>query len=347
MALRIPRRGHTATRLTDGRILLVGGSQGVDEYLMDVDIFNMTTGQTSQVAPLHRPRSGHSATLLQDGRVLIVGGYALSGDWVEDAEVYDPVANTWTIALPHYAHGVTHTATLLRDGRVLVVGGNVGSGLFTNRVEIFNPQTNAWTEYQPLASERANHTAQLLQDGRVLIAGGQTHEYGIVGADAVLYDPQANIWTPTGPMAKPRIWAQSARLPDGRVLVAGGMTLADMPTNTFTASAEIYDPATNEWSLVGDMSKPRYSHFLVSLLTGQIVAFGGAHGRECCWTASSFVGEIESFDPTTKTWRIVAMLPQPKVDVAATLLSDGCAWLSGGRWSYTTHAADSWLICAR
>lgn len=343
----MPRMGHTTTSLTDGRILLVGGSRAVDEFLTEVDIVSTTTGQTSQAAPLYRPRSGHSATLLHDGRVLVVGGYAFPWGWLDDAVVYDPAANTWAMVPPRHAHGVTHTATLLRDGRVLVVGGNIGSSLFTNRVEIFNPQTNAWTALQPLPGERANHTAQLLQDGRVLIAGGQTDENGLVGGDALLYDPQANTWSATGPMIWPRIWAQSVRLPDGRVLVAGGMTLADMPTNTFTASAEIYDPATNAWSLVGGMSTPRYSHFLVTDPTGQVVVFGGARDWACCWTASSFVREIESFDPIAKTWRIVAMLPQPRADAAATVLSDGCAWLSGGRWSYTTHAADSWVICTR
>ena len=345
--MRVPRMWHTATRLTDGRILLVGGSRGVDDFLTDVDIVDPTTGQTSQAAPLHRPRHAHSATLLQDGRVLVVGGYALPWTWLSDAEVYDPARNIWTVVTPLYPHGVTHTATLLRDGRVLVVGGNIGSSLHTDRVEIFNPQTNSWTVAPSLVAERTNHTAQLLDDGRVLVAGGQTDENGLVGGDAVLYYPQTGTWSTTGPMVKPRIWAQSVRLPDGRVLVAGGMSLVDMPTNTFTASAEIYDPATNDWSPAGEMSTPRYSHFLVALPTGQVVVFGGARDWECCWTASSFVREIESYDPGANTWRTVAVLPLPRAQAAALLLADGCAWLSGGRWSYTTHAADSWRICAR
>ena len=338
---------HTATRLSDGRILLVGGSRAVDEFLADVDIFDPTTGQTSLAAPMHRPRHAHSATLLQDGRVLVVGGYALPWGWLDDAEVYDPVANTWTVVPPFYSHGVTHTATLMQNGRVLVVGGNTGSGRSTERVEIFNPQTNAWTETQPLAGARANHTAQLLENGRVLVAGGQTDDNGLVGGDALLYDPQASTWAVTGPMVKPRIWAQSVRLGDGRVLVAGGMTLEDMPANTLSASAEIYNPATNAWSAALAMAQPRYSHVLVLLPGGQVLALGGARDWECCWTGTSFVREIESYDPVTNAWRVVAELPQPRVQAAASLLIDGCLWLSGGRWSYTTHTADSWLICAR
>jgi phage baseplate assembly protein gpV len=334
---------HTATRLTDGRILLVGGSKAVDDFLADVDIFDPITGQTSRAASLHRPRHAHSATLLPDGRVLVIGGYSLPWQWLDDAEVYDPAADTWTVVSPLHSHGVTHTATVMKDRRVLVVGGNTGSSRFTERVDIFNPQTNTWTEAQSLPGDRANHTAQLLADGRVLVAGGQTNEHGIIG-DALLYDPQANTWTVTGPMISPRIWAQSVRLQDGRVLVAGGMTLEEMPANKLSASAEIFDPATSAWTAAAAMMQPRYSHFLVLLPDGQVLALGGARDWACCWTSSSFVREIERYDPVTDKWRTVGELPQPRADAAATLLSDGRVWLTGGRWSYTTHGADSWLI---
>lgn len=345
--LHTPRMWHTATSLADGRVLLVGGSQAVDDFLTEVDILDPTTGQTSQAAPLHRPRHAHSATLLQDGRVLVVGGYAVPWRWLDDAEVYDPVGNTWTVVPPLYSHGVTHTATVMNDGRVLVVGGNIGNGQFTARVEIFDPQTNVWSEAQPLPAERADHTALLLKNGRVLVAGGQTDANGLAGGDALLYDPQADTWTATAPMVKPRIWAQPALLADGRVLVAGGMTLEDMPANTFSASAEVYDPASNAWSAAGFMAQPRYSHFLFPLPDGQVVAFGGARDGDCCWNGDSFVREIEIYDPTANLWRVVGELPQPRAQAAAAALLDGCIWLSGGRWFYTTHAADSWLICPR
>lgn len=334
---------HTATRLADGRVLVVGGSQAVDDFVADVDIFDPKTGQTTQVAPLYRPRHGHSATLLPDGRMLVIGGYALPWQWLDDAEVYDPAANTWTVVSPRYSHGGNHTATVMKDGRVLVVGGNIGSGRFTDRVEIFDPQTNAWIEARPLPDDRATHTAQLLTDGQVLVAGGQTNEYGIVG-DAILYDPQRNTWAVTGPMVKPRLWAQSVQLGDGRVLVTGGMTLADMPANKLASSAEIYNPASHTWSAAAAMSQLRYSHFLFLLPDGQVLALAGARDWECCWTSSSFVPEIERYNPAANQWDLVGELPQPRAQAAAALLADGRIWLTGGRWSYTTHGSDSWFI---
>ena len=64
VALRFPRMSHTATRLSDGRILVVGGSWASDQFLAEVEIFDPATGQTSLVAPLHTARHDHTATLL-------------------------------------------------------------------------------------------------------------------------------------------------------------------------------------------------------------------------------------------------------------------------------------------
>ncbi len=183
--LQTPRALHTATRLLNGKILIVGGTQASDAHLSSVELFDPIAGTSSPVASLHTPRHGHTATLLPDGRVLVVGGYTLPQQWLADAEVYDPVADTWTVVSPHHSHGVQHTATVMDDGRVLVVGGCIGSGVCTDRVEIFNPPTNTWTDATPLTSDRASQTAHLLLDGRVLIAGGWGASNIPIGGDAL------------------------------------------------------------------------------------------------------------------------------------------------------------------
>jgi N-acetylneuraminic acid mutarotase len=148
-------------------------------------------------------------------------------------------------------------------------------------------------------------------------------------------------------MVEPRIWAQSERLLDGRVLVAGGMTLEDMPTNTFTASVEIYDPASNTWSVTSSLSQPRYTYSLELLPNGQVLAVGGARDWECCWNADSFVPAIEVYNPVTNQWRTVANLPQPRAHAAAVRLPDGRVWLSGGRTDSTFLSDTWWLVDAQ
>lgn len=346
--LQVPRSHHTATRLLDGRILLVGGSQGPDEYLAKVEIFDPVSGLITQVAPLHTPRHDHSATLLPDGRVLVIGGYSLPRQWLDDAEVYDLTTDTWAIIPPKYSHGVTHTATLMRDGRILVVGGCItgGYGSATNRVEIFNPQTNTWSEAKQLEGNRANHTAELLDDGRVLVIGGGGDAGAPAGGDALLYNPQTNIWKATGPMIKPRIWAQSVKLSDGRVLVTGGMTLQDIPVSKISASAEIYDPVSNLWTIAADLSEARYAYNLALLPNGQVLVIGGVGVWESNWTEGSFVREIEVYDPITDRWHIAGELPLPEAFAAISILPDGRLWVTGGKAGQTNALfwLDTWLI---
>jgi N-acetylneuraminic acid mutarotase len=256
---------------------------------------------------------------------------------------------SWAVVPPLYAHGTAHTATLMKDGRVLVVGGCIGSGICTQRVEIFNPYTNAWMEVKPLESDRAEHTAVLLDDGRVLVVGGTKADGGAsAGGDALLYDPQTNTWTATGSMVNPRYLAQSVRLADGRVLVAGGMTLKDKPVQTISTSAEIYDPASNTWTAAADLAQARYAYVLALLPGGQALAIGGARDYDARWSAGSFVGEIEVYDPVAHRWHTAGALPRPGANAAAAFLPDGRLWVTGGQagQSGATFWSDTWLIAA-
>lgn len=334
-ALRVPRFWHTATRLMDGRILLISGSWARDAYLTDVNIFDPATGQTSRAAPINTPQHFHTATLLPDGRVFVIGGGTIGSVPAYNAEVYDPVSDTWTVVQLPNLHGHAPTATLMKNGRVLIVGGNTG----TERVDIFDPKTNAWSEAQPLPSERMFHAAQLLEDGRVLIVGGNPP----AGGDAQVYDPRINTWTATGPMAESGRWlVESIRLSDGRVLVAGGV-LPDPSVPPPSTGVEIYDPASNTWTAAADLAQPRVFYNLVLLPTGQVLAIGGARDWDCCWTSTSFVREIELYDPISDQWRIVGTLPSPRAGSAAVLLPNGSVWVTGGR-NDTTWLSDTWLI---
>ncbi len=80
------RYSHTATRLADGKVLLVGGCTGTD--ICDnpnkfAELFDPASSTFSSIAGMAINRIGHTATLLPDGRVLVTGG---AGD--SSAELY-------------------------------------------------------------------------------------------------------------------------------------------------------------------------------------------------------------------------------------------------------------------
>src|SRR4030095_8076404 len=67
--LNVERRGHSATLLEDGRVLIVGGDNlnGVVSQAEIVD----PVSQTSSLAASITARTDHTATRLSDGRVLV------------------------------------------------------------------------------------------------------------------------------------------------------------------------------------------------------------------------------------------------------------------------------------
>jgi hypothetical protein len=91
------RRGHSATRLESGLILIAGGlgqlANSLDEekLLSFGELFDpedATQSGTIFTRSLNEPRAGHAAALLSNGLVLLVGGAQQS---TTSAELYTPV----------------------------------------------------------------------------------------------------------------------------------------------------------------------------------------------------------------------------------------------------------------
>lgn len=76
------RTGHTATRLDDGRVLVIGGEsvqRGTRSSLTSAELFDFDAGATGRWGPagdMACPRSEHASVLLGEGSVLVVAGDA-------------------------------------------------------------------------------------------------------------------------------------------------------------------------------------------------------------------------------------------------------------------------------
>jgi hypothetical protein len=85
-ALRIPRAGHRAVALPDGRILVSGGTS--QNLVLLSEIYDPSNGLFSLVAPDSHPRTGATATVLTDGSVVLAGG--VNGTEVTALELIQP-----------------------------------------------------------------------------------------------------------------------------------------------------------------------------------------------------------------------------------------------------------------
>lgn len=166
----VPVTGHTATTLTDGKVLIIGGmsfsptdnTAQTAVYLYDPDANTLTQKASMATAHVY-----HSATLLNDGKVLVIGGRASAGSMNGSTavEVYDPTADTWTTKTSLGAGKAYHTATLLANGKVFIAG---GASNFTeqNTTAVYDPTLNTWTAGPNLAAARMYHTATLMDNGK-------------------------------------------------------------------------------------------------------------------------------------------------------------------------------------
>jgi hypothetical protein len=84
------RVSHTATVMSDGRVLIVGGDGETGAALSSFEIYDPSTGTFSLGGPMVVAREGHTATLLSDGRILVAGGFGDSGSYLASAEICQP-----------------------------------------------------------------------------------------------------------------------------------------------------------------------------------------------------------------------------------------------------------------
>jgi HYR domain/Galactose oxidase, central domain len=167
----VPRTGHAATALSDGKILITGGHDSAGNLVAVSEIFDPATGNSTASATLTTARVNHTATLLADGRVLVAGGTGASGA-LSSAEIFDPANPGFqAVSSAMTAARTGHTATLLNNGSVLVAGGEA-----TGTAEIFDPTSQAFTATTGnLTVARSGHSATLFTDDSVLLAGGNVN----------------------------------------------------------------------------------------------------------------------------------------------------------------------------
>ncbi len=176
------RFGHSACRLADGRVLVVGGThwdlrKHESRVLTTAEIYDPALGKFHACAgTLIAARDRPTTTLLPDGNVLVAGGQGINSEPVTFTELYNPSTDRFTrITGASLEPRMAHSAVPLPSGDVLICGGwDAARHGTTGTCIVYHWREKQFTPAPELPF--ATHDLALLAfpSGLVLAAGGKS-----------------------------------------------------------------------------------------------------------------------------------------------------------------------------
>lgn len=275
-------------QLSDGRLLTAGGNKNVAlDGIRKTHIFDYQTNSWSLGQDMNEERWYPSLAALPNDEVFIMAGGPSTH------EVYQTDGSfRQSVTLAHPEHYPFIQAIV--GGKVLYSGPSPsmriidpsGAGSFISYGHINNDST-----YR-------NYASYAMYDvGRVIVSGGAFP----ARQEALLID--ASDGTPSSSVTGSMIYARRQHmltiLPDGRVLATGGLSSSANyvdPQNGVYA-AEVWDPATGQWTEWASMQVSRQYHSITLLLPdGRIMTGGGGVCTECM-NENYLEKNVEYFSP--------------------------------------------------
>lgn len=268
-----PVLGETATRLTDGRILVAGGIRMIAGS-RNSEIVDEVTGAATATGATKATRLGHAAALVAGNRVLLTGGYTNEGfaDASPTAEIWHPATGEFRLLQSRMlGPRAYHTATSLDDGRVLIVGGLTGHRPYIV-AEIFDPATETFTAVPSNEQAvRGLHDSIKLSDGNVLVMGGENESSSEYHRSVLLWSKTSGVFETMPNLLAPRSLVRAVATRLDQVLLFGGATHADPRA---TATAEGFTRTIGSLPLP-PMPVARAWHTVTRLNDGPVLIVGG------------------------------------------------------------------------
>ncbi len=299
----------TVTPFDDGSALVVG------DYMTNgqAQEYSSLTGEWALLGTPLFPRTRHAAVSLPGGKVLLCGGADFRSDQRYDAfavaaEIYDHGSRTFTKTGDMGSNRIQPAAALSCDDRaepfVLVTGGgdkwpdlakdssaaNEDHGAILDSAELYRLSTGKWESVPKMSTARFDHTATCIPGHGVLVVGGRGEKFrrpqngptarGLVTAE--IFDPATRTWRTVASLHAGRFAHAATLLSNGRVLVTGG-TL-DEKGSRYLTSAELYDPESDQWTILPEMAVARTGHAQVLLPNDRVLVAGGTtfdHSGKC------------------------------------------------------------------
>ena len=269
---------HTLTTLTDGRVLVTGGSTSAAAYL-SATYFGTISGNTiTWVDGTVLPQGlyGHTLTLLNDGRILLTGGVNNGGSPQTTTYFGTITGNsiTWVSSNALLVAVNYHRVTLLSDGRVLLTGGYSAGTIFaTSYFGTISGNTITWVAGTALPQATYGHGFIILSDDRVVLVGGYNNSsqyqnntyFGTIAGNAIT-------WVASTAIPVAMLDHTLNILADGRLIIAAGKAASGALATTYFGTI-----SGNTIAWVGGTALPQttYQHASAVLNDGRLFISGG------------------------------------------------------------------------
>jgi hypothetical protein len=257
--------------LPDGRMFMAGGHNrrngvGIDSAY----IYDPWANSWTQLANMNNNRWYPSGTTLPNGDVLVTSGsYNTSYANNNLPQVFQFSNNQWRSLTSAVLNMTLYPRTFVApDGRVFFA---------TQTSRYLNTAgTGSWTTVgnQQVGGRENYGSAAMYDIGKVIYVGGG--DPPTATAEIINLNLPSPAWQLTGSMAGPRRQNNVTVLPDGTVLCTGGSASPGFDTADGGKTAQLWNPATGQWSTMAQETAFRGYHSTAVLLPdGRVLSAGG------------------------------------------------------------------------
>ena len=187
------------------------------------------------------------------GKLYVTGGRDGSGAPIAGGEVYDPATDAWSqIADDPSPLGASGSAVV--GDKLYVIGGCDQLNCGYRDVQVYDPAGDSWSAGAPYP-EPISYPSCGTADGTLYCAGGANEPDGQAPQDTAhtyALDPATGAWHRVAD-APSDFWGSTGTAADGDLLVAGGYQIS---AGALTNQAQAYDPGTDSWSALPNLSDP-------------------------------------------------------------------------------------------
>ncbi len=231
--------------------------------------------------------------------------------------------SSWTEQAP-YPIAIWGHAVASVGGNVYSFGGIVNNTAITNAYK-YSPATNTWTPIAPLPEPRAWFSGTT--DGTyIYLLGGEDQNFNTT-ATLWRYDPISNTYNTSLPSYTIPTYFHACAYLNGKIYRIAGRAIGT------DFHVEVYDIATNTWSMAANY--PFANHSLMAVALGNYIYAGGGNASP---------NKTWRYDPSTNTWddAAIADLPAGRT-VAASGAYNGRWILAGGDVNFAlSSSAIAW-----